>query len=368
MKIYPKITKHLLLEEIGQEQIMSKYSNIDISTIVECIDKSKLICSPLRIDNTPTVGFYIDHKSGVLRMNDFAGYFHGDCFDVAAYVYLLDTRNSQNFAILLERIAKDFKIGIYSEDSTFLTREKDKINKLTQTKPPTVIDITERFWSYVDEKYWIKRYKLTEQDLIDNNVYLVYEAFINKQLIYSFNDKDPCYAYFKGFINDVAQYQLYFPLRNKGSFRFLGNSKRMFGITEITKQPYGIITKAAKDVIIYRKIKQPAISLVAEGVLPNPTQISHINTHWETTFVNTDFDYVGVKTANKLRKLYNYQPTFFTNRFTFFGFPNYQAKDAADFVERYGYNALLELVEWFAYEGINYNHEFHHLINPYHNE
>jgi hypothetical protein len=74
MRINRKITKEYVLDNVDEIDIFSEYLQIDDRDIEGCIEHGTLICSPLREDDHPTVGFKYN-KKGRLKMRDFAGYF-----------------------------------------------------------------------------------------------------------------------------------------------------------------------------------------------------------------------------------------------------------------------------------------------------
>ena len=119
--ILPSLNKNYILNNISQEEIFSKFMNISINDIHWCLQNtSNLIKSPLRIDNNPTMGF--TYAGSKLRCKDFNGHFWGDCFDLVAFIYNLDTKQT-DFITILEIIAKEFKLHKYKD-----SQEKSSIN------------------------------------------------------------------------------------------------------------------------------------------------------------------------------------------------------------------------------------------------
>ena len=73
------------------------------------------------LDEHPSFGFRYDNR-GKLKGKDFAGYFHGDCFDAAALVIgeiihkNVDISNKGWFIFVLKHIAYTFRNIIYGKD------------------------------------------------------------------------------------------------------------------------------------------------------------------------------------------------------------------------------------------------------------
>ena len=84
------ITKDYIESKISQESILSKYLNIPIEVVQDCIQKNHLIKSVFRDDDTNgSMGIQYNAK-GRLKVRDFGGYgFFEDVYGVVAYVLSL---------------------------------------------------------------------------------------------------------------------------------------------------------------------------------------------------------------------------------------------------------------------------------------
>lgn len=81
-----KLSKDFILSKVSQINIISRYLQIPIDIIENCIVNGKLIQSVFREDdNNGSLGFTII-KNGKVKCKDFGGLFWGDCFDVVAYI------------------------------------------------------------------------------------------------------------------------------------------------------------------------------------------------------------------------------------------------------------------------------------------
>lgn len=336
--ILPNLTKDYILSKITQEQIFEKYLGIPVES-----NSTTLVRSPLRAnDNIPTCSFYYS-ENGKLRFRDWAGYFWGDCFDAVGYKLYVDSKDKKGFGVILDQIARDFRLHKYSDSlidtgSTFDEREAN-----TKVKRKTIITFKGRIWNKWDADFW-KSGNISSKNLEEARVYPCAYIWVNNNLIYNFKPNDPAYAYYFT-PNDI---KIYFPLRT--TYRFIGNTNYLQGIDLLVPDRIGIITKSYKDVLSMRTFNLQAISPSSESTPISPIQWSKLKwtcNHW---FTLLDFDRQGVVMTNKLRKLYPVQPLFFGNfHFPKFSNKHYRAfknvKDFYDFVKIYGKTATTCLIE-----------------------
>lgn len=336
--------------------IFAKYLDISTLDIQECLSRNKLICSPLRTDNNPTCGFY--YKGGKLRMNDFAGYFHGDCYDVIGYKYYLNTKDSQDFARILNIIAKDF--GIWHYDKSKNTKVPLSLaEEIKRDKKLTIIDVQPRLWDEIDIRYWGK-YSLEIDDVVIGDVVPVYSYWINGQLVYNTSYADICYGYYGGERKEdgAPLWQLYHPFRKEA--KFITNYAALRAKKLISKNEIGVLTKSVKDALVLYKLGVSTASLGAESMFPTKIELNKLDSIWNTKVIFTDFDYAGIRMANMLKKV-SYQPIFLTT-----GKANsidYRAKDISDFIERYKYKKTKELVEYLLEERDYTSRDYHDFIH-----
>ncbi len=344
--ILPKLTRDYIEKYVEQTAIFAKYLDIPESEIHKCLNSNYIIKSPLRTDNNPTCGFY--YQSGKLRMQDFAGYFHGDCYDVVGYRNLLNTRDSVEFAKIMDIIAKDFKIHKYENEVTNHELEFYKFDA-TKNKQKVIIEVQFREFGIQDQQYWGK-YSVELERLDKHKIYPVYAYWINSQLRYMNSFDDVCYGYYAGVdkIDGRELWQMYHPYRDTA--KFITNYSAIRGTANVKTSDYGIITKSVKDVVILDLFDVNSCSLAAEGIIPTTEEFKKINLLWKTTYSLLDFDRTGIRMANKLRKK-GIQSLFLTNGklHTY----NYGAKDISDFIEIYGFNATKELIQYLKEESID---------------
>lgn len=349
--ILPALNKDFILSKITQEQIFEYYLQIKVET-------GNLMKTPNVIrpdDNDPTFSFYYN-DNGKLRARDWAGYFHGDCFDIVAYILHINASDKKSFMVLLDRIARDFRLHKYSDTNmiysglTIDTRENTP-----KIKARTVIQFQPRGWNLIDKDFWLAG-NVNSKLLEHGKVYAAQYLWVNSQLVYTFVPKDPCYVYFFK-QNDI---KAYFPKRD--NYRFLSNTSYLQGIDIIEPDEIGLITKSYKDVLSLKSFNISSIAPSSETVPISKEQwntVKHYCNHW---FSLMDFDRTGILMARKLRDLYGIQPLFFSNykplnkklrdkNGAYLGInlaKNYEmfptVKDFYDYTKAYGKESTLKLI------------------------
>lgn len=252
-----KLTKNYVLSKVSQITIFSVYFNIPENVIKYCIETGELITSPIREDTHPTCGFKYDNR-GKLKFKDFAGYFWGDCFDAVAlvitelYKIKIDISNPNDFIKVLQHITLTFKNIFYGKeiDKNLIYNINHTLNAIKKDK--IHIEIVIRDWNEHDNNYW-NQFNIDLNYLNINFVYPIEQYYINRKVNpqpkYFYNKEDPCYAYYLGIDkNNIPNFKLYFPKREKTETRFITNCNHLEGIFNLNKQ-YDIIviTKSSKD-------------------------------------------------------------------------------------------------------------------------
>jgi hypothetical protein len=310
-KLTPDITKDWIRERVSDEEIFSYYLGIEVR--LNCLFKS-----PLRDDHHPTCSFYIS-RSGVLRLTDFSGHFAGDCFNLVEFMY------SVNFYQTLKIIASDFNLI----DKNIDKKSIEYVRKTPQGK--SKISLMTKPWTNTDREFW-GQYKINEDLLNYYNVYSVRAVYTNDKLVYSYHMQNPAYGYVFG-ENDM---KIYFPLAKKNiQPKFIGNTNVLQGYSQLPQEgKYLVITKSLKDVMVLYNFGIPAIAPQSESQILSDEQYAEFSERFDYIYSLYDFDYVGVKSANKMKKEYGIKPLFLTNgRFKSF---DYGAKDVSDYVSYMG--------------------------------
>lgn len=316
-----KIDKQFILERLGEEEILERYLGIKI-------EYEKLLCNPLRSDNNPTVT--IKKYPNCIWFRDWSGSFQGDCFAIVQLIYRV------NFYEACNIIARDFNLITMDKKYTPVKIEW----KEHEVKSKSKIQIKVRDWKHYDLFYW-NSIGISLDTLKEFYVYPLKVLWINEIVQYNFHQVgDPAYAYY--FLED--EFKIYFPNRKK--FRFRCNTNKLQGYLQL---PYEgeilIITKSYKEVMLLHEYGISAIAPQSESVILTLEQYQDLSKRFTYIFSNYDFDLAGIRSANKMKRLYNIDPVFMTNgRFNTI---NYGAKDLTDFRKIKGKQKTDELVTKF---------------------
>lgn len=339
------INKNFVLKHISQIKIFATYTGLTENEIITLAETGSLICSPLREDSNPTFGFKF--KDGRLRARDFAGYFWGDCFDVAAHVLSKSVNNKHQFIEILQDILNT----VQSNNNIHHKLE-------TVKKKRDVIEIAIRNWNVQDYHYWNK-FNIDQEILTKFYVYPIQVIWINRvsqpEPKYRYNKIDPCYAYYFGKDdNSTDKFQLYFPYRDKQDKthpRFIINYSGLRGVLQLTyDEDVLVITKSYKDVMSISSIKPSflkgwklaAISPNGESDIFTIEQINWFKSKYKYIISLYDFDKAGRKGALRLYNDYGIEPMFFTNGK--FKTIDYGVKDFSEAVDKYGVWMVIDLI------------------------
>ena len=369
-----KLTKTYIESKISQELIISKYLNIPIDVVKNCIDNNTLITSVFRDNDTNgSMGIQYNVK-GRLKVRDFGGFgFFGDVYDVVGYVLSLickrkiEPNNKQDFYFILKHIANTFSDIINGKevDENITNEIKDAINIGKQRRP--IIEIVPRSWNKFDKEYWnklgVSLSYLNTHFVIPVDQYYI-DRGVNTEPKYYYKQKDPCYAYMLGQNRKGIHFiKLYFPNRNRHTeLKFITNCNVLEGLLnlELNNYDYILITKSSKDRLSIgcHLDSQPfyggANAKLNIGVINLPSENYHLNEKEYTWLINKlapdgkifsllDFDYTGRLGAKYLYDTYGIPYLFITRGE--FGLPNYESKDFAELHDKYTIDDINQFIK-----------------------
>lgn len=358
------LTKDYIESKVSQELIISKYLDIPMPIVKDCIEHNTLITSVFRDNDTNgSMGIQYNIK-GRLKVRDFGGFgFFGDCYDVVAYVLSIacgrkiETNNKQDFYFILKHIAETFSDIISNKqvDENVTDFIKGAIAAGKQRKP--IIEIVPRSWNKQDKEYWnsigVKLDYLNTHFVIPVDQYYI-DRTINTDPKYHYKPKDPCYAYMLGQNRKgIWLIKLYFPKRKKDrENKFITNCNVLEGLLnlELNNYNYILITKSSKDRLsigshlitspLYgggrAKLNIGVVNLPSESYKLKDKEYDYLkNKLADNGLIISllDFDATGRHGAKDLYERYNIPYIFITRGE--FGLPNYGSKDFAELHEKY---------------------------------
>ena len=367
------LTKAFIESKISQESIVSKYLNIPIDIVRDCIEHNHLIESVFRDDDyNKSMGIQYNSK-GRLKVRDFGGFgFFEDVYGTVAYVLSLafdrkiETNNKQDFYFILKHIAYTFSDII---DGKKVDPNLDPIiaNAIAKGKQrKAIIDIVTRSWNKYDKDIW-NRWGIDLSYLNTHFVVPVEQYYINRTVDtepkYYYKAKDPCYAYMLGTNRQgVRLIKLYFPKRNRSTeLKFVTNCNVLEGLPnlELDNYDYILITKSSKDRLsIGNHLMLHPLYGGADklniGVINLPSEnyrLKQIEYDWLIKKLKVDgfilslldFDRTGRDGAKYLWDNYNIPYLFITRGE--FGLPNFNAKDFADLHDKYRKEQINQFIE-----------------------
>ena len=312
IKINPtRITKELILRHVSEETLMEHYLGLPV--------KKGMYRSPLREDKEPTCSFDRD-KYGRLIFKDFNGSFYGDAFEVVKAMYHVPYYEALNiiandFGIIeIPRLQKHEKIIEYS-NTRF--EESGTSNIQIEIKPFSEAELN-----------WWASFGITPEILKQYNVYSCKSVFLNGSYLTSSSDSDYIFAYYRGKIDGIDYFRIYFPMRTK--YRFLSNwtANMLQGAKQLPL--YGdllVITKSMKDVMTLRSFGINAIAPISETLFLTEEQWEKVKKRFKKVVLLYDNDLPGIKNMNKIRKRFGIDCIWIPRKYS---------KDISDFRKKYG--------------------------------
>ena len=311
----PSLTRQYILSHVSEEEIFEKYG-------VSVQEGS--FCSPLRKDRSPTCVFYRARNSNKLYLRDWAGYFHGDCFDLVG----LQTK-SDNFNSILQRIATDFGLlpgQVYTPDRQPL------FSTVRITKQLCEIRVKRRSWNDYDREFW-GQWDFKKETLELYHTQPVERVWVNGELVYTYmRPMDVGYVYHFG----DYDYKVYFPRREK--YRFLHNNAEIVqGYLQLPPNgEFCIVTKSLKDIMKLYEFGIAAVAPMSESQMLSTDMLTDLRQRFTKLFSLYDNDRPGKRTTVRMRSEQGMIPLLMPK-----GYP----KDFTDFYNQRGYDDTLALIE-----------------------
>lgn len=244
-----------LYELVTEEEIIYCFHGpFEIDAFIKALD-------PDRQDDNPSARFTISRRSGKLVYADFGRNESLDAFDFVSTYYLSDYSYAEALNEIYTKVREARSNGNLAKMKVIEKRIKTvaidvDVKKMTRG-------------GYRD--YWKGR-KIKPETILRFDVLQMTSAWVNNKWIYDYSKEDPGYVYV---VDDIqrgsfSKFQWYRPLAKdlRDKWRVQGLDGDAFGMKQLMKGQYGIITKAPKDVMgLVQEYGINSISPFGEGNL-----------------------------------------------------------------------------------------------------
>lgn len=304
------ITKEEILAKVTEEEIFRHYLG-DIAI-------KKMITSPLRKDPIPSFNLYY-RANGELVYKDFGGS-QGTFIDFVMNLYNL------NYSEALTQVFKDLQLSQRKQ----VKKQESKVISNT-----TKIQVVTRKFTEEDLQYW-NNYGISERTLRAYMVVSCQSVWLNDRMYLSNSTNNLCYGYY---FPKSGKIKIYRPYAEK-KYKWLGNCDRfdIQGYDQLAESgKLLIITKALKDVMLFRELGFEAIAPQGEGInIPESIQ-EELWKRFDKIITVYDNDDPGVLASIKLNKALGSD---------YWNIPRtYKEKDITDFRKVHGKEKTQELLK-----------------------
>ena len=276
------LTKEIILSKISEYDIFKFYmpnSNWSIGAVTH---------SPFRNERTPS--FIISSKDGQsLRYIDFGDTSKkGDCFN-----FVKDLYNISTFSEVLNKIDKDFNLGISSGklNTDYKKIVKDWKQPEIIVKDYTFIQVKTRKFTNEELAYWNDYYQDVD-DLKANNVFSISEVYLNKKR-FTLNNNELRFGYLYN-----GHWKIYKPFAKNKRFKWVPNNvpiTEMDGKDDIINCNTVFITKSKKDYMVMKKIYPNCCAVQNEGIgCFSEDNVNFIKDNSKKQILSFDSDETGV--------------------------------------------------------------------------
>jgi len=290
-------------EVVSMLGILSKVTDDDIFRYY-IGDYSRSMKSPIREDSVPSFSVFYSEYHRKLMFKDHAEGFFGDCFDLVKLVFELD-----NLYDVCVRINVDLRLGFRCPESSGINATAMlKIAKRNVEMPKSrQLGVKFRKWRQCDHMYWTVKYGLKEDQLKYFNIFPVNSVLLGNDTVATHTDDNPIYAYI--FYKDGKYYyKVYRPLNPDKQYKWMSSTNRTIlqGWDQLPETGDTlIITKALKDVAVYRTLGYYAIACQNEISIVKDTVMDALKERFKRIVINQDHDPAGIQGTETLAQLYD---------------------------------------------------------------
>ena len=312
--------KHKILNDCDQIELFSIIMDIPYNIIEDCIINDRNIPNPKRIDDNPSLTFYIKEEGELVKVRMFdAGnnFYSGDIFDIATKLLRIQDKSFNN-------ICKEL-ISLSTNKQTIINNSKTLKTKSKVKKGQTIITIysNDVIYNY-DYKYWYQG-GIDRQTLDEESNFGVVDYFFIDNTRYTFDRKatDRGYYYYLGKdpVSGIDLYKIYMPDRKKPFTKFITNNP--YPLEELYMIKGGhtlILIKSRKDKMVLKNILAflffstggekgyDIVCFSSESILLSKEVGNTIKNRYKYVFVFSDNDRQGKANMYYHRKRFGFIP------------------------------------------------------------
>ena len=292
------LCKESILDQVDPYTLFCHYSGLALTI-------NQPVLSTVREDDT-LPSFCIYYKDEDLRFYDFGRGMGGDVF------HFVGERYGLTFNEVLKKINYDFELGY----NGILKGTKPVVGKTQKLKPRKTLAVTSKLELSAEGKAFWETFHITEKTLTLYNIREVQTIHVDTNW---FNPRSLCFAYY------IGQYiKLYYPFNSKGN-KFYNNYPRNYveGYLQLPeKGKLLILTKALKDVMVFKTMGIPSVSPKGENVPIPEHMLRNLEGRFDRIITFFDPDEAGKQGARR----YPYPARFLNNG----------VKDISDYTKAYG--------------------------------
>lgn len=327
--IRPVPNRASILSRTSERDLYSHYSN----GVVTGPGKYNSMLRVNNTDNNPSLSVYESH--GRLYWKDWGINTGGDVFAFVA------RKTFTPYNKVFKRINEDLYRCISSDSSGSVTK-LPKIAKIKSSNKSIIVPYIVK-WNNKNIQYW-ESYGLDKQDLNNFGVYPIV-GFAMKYSRGSFQKSyqgRTAYCYYNGNIEGIRRFQIYVPFSKTDKWYSNLPKNTVHSLINLPKGGDSlIITKSLKDVMVLTKIGHNSIAPPSEGVILPDNTMNYFKKRFKQIYTLYDFDYMGITSSNKMRRLYKTIPLFLTNGR--FNTKDYGYKDPSDFIAAKNYKQFINI-------------------------
>lgn len=332
-KLQPPITANQILSQYNEEYLYKMY----------CSDFPKNLChSPFRKDKTPSFSFY---RRSRWYWKDLATNEKGDVF---TFIQKMENAAdlSQTLKILMNRLSLKSDFGGYVKADT---------NRVNQGSGKKLLQFILKPFDEIDMKAWLK-WGIPVSYVHAFNGVCVRQAFLNKELIWTYQIQNPIYAFHFKESNNAKGYRPFEPNKKRKFIGVIDGKVDIYGLQEFRaiKRRHKIIvlTKAMKEVMFFKSFGITAIALCGEGYYFPESVVHEILDSADHVISFYDNDRSGAHGAWNLRNQYGIKAVFIN--------PNIGIKNVTDMWE-VNYKMCYDIIQGITAIANNESNDFKYL-------